>query len=207
MGWLWYNIAYLEIGINLKLAIMKMTFVKGRKALSVIAGVLGLGLVANVIGDKMPVNLVLADQGQVSAVSTEYISVDSAEITIDEANDIRVAKIKAYLSQRAAPLADYAKDFVAAADTYGIDYNIVAAISVIESEGGKHTFRPYNAWGWGKSGFSSWEEGIWTVSKGISKYYAKGMTTPRSISYSYCPPTADSWAAKVQSVMNKIEAL
>jgi len=186
---------------------MKMSFIKGRKALSVIAGVLGFGLVANIISDKIPVNLVLADQGQVSAVSTEYISVDSAEITINEVADIRVAKIKAYLSQRAAPLADYAKEFVAAADTYGIDYNIVAAISVIESEGGKHTFKPYNGWGWGKSGFSSWEEGIWTVSKGISKYYAKGMTTPKSISYSYCPPSASHWATKVQGVMNKIEAM
>jgi len=186
---------------------MKTSFIKGRKTLSVIASVLGIGLVANIISDKMPVNLVLADQGQVSAVSTEYISVDSAEITTNEVADIRVAKIKAYLSQRAAPLADYAKDFVAAADAYGIDYNIVAAISVIESEGGKHTFKPYNAWGWGKIGFSSWEEGIWTVSKGISKYYAKGMTTPRSISYSYCPPTANSWAAKVQGVMNKIESM
>jgi len=186
---------------------MERLLIKGRKALSVIAGVLGFGLVANIISDKMPVNLVLADQGQVSAVNTEYISVDSAEITINEVADIRVAKIKAYLSQRAAPLADYAKEFVAAADAYGIDYNIVAAISVIESEGGKHTFRPYNAWGWGKSGFSSWEEGIWAVSKGISKYYAKGMTTPRTISYSYCPPSADNWSAKVQSVMNKIEAM
>ncbi|HAM37106.1 MAG: hypothetical protein UR96_C0047G0005 [candidate division WS6 bacterium GW2011_GWC1_36_11] len=186
---------------------MKKLLVKGRKTLSVIAVVLGTGLVASIISDKMPVNLVLADQGQVSAVSTEYISVDSAEITTNEVADIRVAKIKAYLDKRAAPLADYANEFVAAADTYQIDYNLVAAISVIESEGGKHTFRPYNAWGWGKSGFSSWEDGIWAVSKGLSKYYAKGMTTPRSISYSYCPPSADSWAAKVQSVMNKIEAL
>lgn len=207
MGLSWYNIVFLEIGINLKNTTMERLFIKGRKALSVIAGVLGIGLVANVISDKMPVNLVLADQGQVSVVSTEYISVDSAEITINEVNDIRVAKIKAYLSQRAAPLADYAKDFVAAADKYGIDYNIVAAISIIESEGGKHTFKPYNAWGWGKTGFSSWEEGIWTVSKGISKYYAKGMTTPRSISYSYCPPSSDSWASKVKSVMNTIESM
>jgi len=207
IGLLWYNIAYLEIGINLKLTAMKGLFIKGRKTLGVIAGVLGIGLLANIISDRLPVNLVLADQGQVSVASTEYISVDSAEITINEVADVRVTKIKAYLSQRAAPLADYAKEFVAAADEYGIDYNLVAAISVIESEGGKHTFRPYNAWGWGKSGFASWEDGIWAVSKGLSKYYAKGMTTPRAISYSYCPPTADSWASKVQYVMNQIEAL
>lgn len=186
---------------------MNTLLIKGRKALAITAGVLTFGLIANIISDRMPVNLVQADQGQVSVVNTEYISNDSAEIAINEVADIRVAKIKAYLSQRAAPLADYAKEFVAAADTYGIDYNIVAAISVIESEGGKHTFRPYNAWGWGNMSFSSWEEGIWTVSKGISIYYSKGSTTPRLISYNYCPPSADSWATKVQYVMNQIEAM
>ena len=186
---------------------MKNLQIKGRKTLAVIASILGLGLVSQVIIDNVTVNLVQADQGKVSVVSTENITAETAEITSNKVADIRVAKIKAYLSKRNAPLADYANEFVAAADEYGIDYNLVAAISIIESEGGKNTFRPYNAWGWGKSGFASWEEGIWTVSKGLSKYYAKGLTTPRSISYSYCPPTADSWAAKVQYVMDKIEAM
>lgn len=183
--------------------------IKGRKALAVVAGVLAMGFVSQVVTDKIPVNLVQADQGQVSDVNTENISanIDSAEITVNQATDSRVVKIEEYLSQRDAPLADYAKEFVKAADENGIDYRIVAAISVIESEGGKNTFKPYNAWGWGKSGFSSWEEGIWTVSKSIARYYANGAKTPRSISYSYCPPTADSWAAKVQYVMNQIEAM
>ncbi len=184
-------------------------FVKGRKILAVIAGVLALGLVANVISDRMPVNLVLADQGQVSAANTENISdaTDSAEITNDRVADVRIAKIKAYLSERNAPLADYAKEFVKAADKYGIDYNLVAAISIIESGGGKSTFKPYNAWGWGSKTFSSWEEGIWTVSQGISKYYAKGLTTPKAIAHTYCPPNAVKWGTNVQFVMNEIEEM
>ena len=185
---------------------MKTIYIKGRKALSIIATVLGLGIISQVIGDNIPVNLVQADQGQISVVSTENIS-ETTEISSNDVADVRVAKIQAYLSQRNAPLADYAKEFVAAADKYGIDYRLVASISVIESEGGKNTFRPYNAWGWGKSGFTSWEEGIWKVSEGLSKYYAKGLTTPRLISKSYCPPSADHWATKVQYVMDKIEAM
>jgi hypothetical protein len=183
---------------------MKIIYIKGRKALSIIATLLGLGVISQVIVDNVPINLVQADQGQVSIVSTENIPAESTEVSLNGVTDIRVAKIKAYLSERNAPLADYANEFVAAADKYGIDYRLVASISVIESEGGKNTFKPYNAWGWGKNGFSSWEEGIWKVSEGLSKYYAKGMTTPRAISYSYCPPTADSWAAKVQFVIDKI---
>lgn len=188
---------------------MKSLCIKGHKALAVIASILACGLVAQVISDKMPVNLVQADQGQVLVVNTENVSesTDNAEITTNKIADTRVEKIRTYLNKRNAPLADYAMEFVAAADEYGIDYRLVASISVIESEGGKHTFRPYNAWGWGKSGFSSWEEGIWAVSKGLSKYYAKGLTTPKAISYSYCPPSSQSWATKVQSVMNQIESM
>ena len=188
---------------------MNNLVIKGRKALSVIAGVLACGLFAQVISDKLPVNLVQADQGEVSIVSTENVSqsADSAEITSQQVTDIRVVKIQSYLEKRNAPLAAYAKDFVKAADAYGIDYRLVASISVVESGGGLNTFKPYNAWGWGNMTFSSWEEGIWTVSKGMAKYYSLGLTTPRSISYSYCPPSSDSWASKVQYVMNQIEAM
>jgi len=61
-----------------------------------------------------------------------------------------------------------------------------------------------NAWGWGRMNFESWEDGIATVSKGLSKYYARGATTPALIAPSYCPPNADNWSRKVQYVMNQI---
>jgi len=119
-------------------------------------------------------------------------------------DEVKVEKIRVYLASRNSPLAEYAEEFVRAADEHGIDYRIVAAISIIESEGGKKNFRPYNAWGWGKKSFSSWVEGINTVSASIGRYYSKGLTTPELISYSYCPPNAESWARKVQGVMNVI---
>jgi len=118
----------------------------------------------------------------------------------------KVRKINLYLSERGAPLAKYSEEFVKAADHYGIDYRLVAAISIIESSGGKHNFRAYNAWGWGKSDFKSWEDGIWKVSEGMAKYYAKGLTSPRSIAPSYCPPNATTWANKVSYVMNMISS-
>ena len=183
--------------------------IKGRKALAVTAGVLALGLIAQIITDKMPVTLALADQEQVSIASTESISesTDDFEISVDKTEDVRIEKIKEYLTKRNAPLAKYAQEFVSAADTYNIDYRIVAAISIIESGGGKSTFKPYNAWGWGNMIFSSWEDGIWTVSKGISNYYANGLKTPKTIAYTYCPPNAEKWGSNVQYVMNQIEAM
>jgi hypothetical protein len=186
---------------------MNKLLIKGRKALAITASVLALGLVAQIITAKAPIALVQADQGEVSIVSTENISqsTDTAEIKVQEATDVRVLKIHDYLAQRNAPLADYAKEFVKAADNYGIDYRLVAAISVIESGGGVNTFKAYNAWGWGNMAFSSWEDGIWTVSAGMAKYYSLGLDTPAEISYTYCPPSSQSWGNNVQYVMNEIE--
>ena len=140
----------------------------------------------------------------------EQVNVEEIEVTVktispeEVAYNSKVSKIKKYLSSRDAPLAKYSEEFVKAADYYDIDYRLVAAISIIESSGGKHTFKPYNAWGWGKSGFDSWKDGIWTVSKGLGKYYSLGMTTPQSIAPNYCPPSADKWASKVSYIMNMI---
>ncbi len=141
----------------------------------------------------------------VEQVNIENVDIKKSKISAKDADmKDKEEKIEKYLSKRNAPLAKYAQEFVKAADHYGIDYRLVAAISVIESNGGKHTFKSYNAWGWGKSGFKSWKDGIWAVSKGLAKYYASGRTTPQSIAPSYCPPNATAWARKVSYVMNMI---
>ncbi len=145
----------------------------------------------------------------------EYTSIEDIEIRASNPNnptlvnrtvdyDTKVSNIRSYLSKKNSPLADYAEEFVKASEEYGIDYRLVAAISIIESGGGKHCFKPYNAWGWGKSGFSSWKDGIWQVSKGLSKYYADGLDLPREIAYRYCPPNAVKWGNNVSYVMNVI---
>jgi hypothetical protein len=141
----------------------------------------------------------------IEQVTVEEIDATQKQISKEEIEfNRKVSKIKKYLEGRGAPLAKYSEEFVKAADHYGIDYRLVAAISIIESSGGKHNFRPHNAWGWGKSGFDSWEDGIWAVSKGLGKYYARGATTPQTIAPSYCPPNAVAWARKVSYVMGVI---
>ena len=140
-------------------------------------------------------------------VNVEELKVEEEKISKAQLEyENKVRKIRTYLAGRNSPLADYAEEFVKAADHYGIDYRLVAAISIIESGGGIKNFRPYNAWGWGKSGFSSWKEGIWAVSKGLGKYYAGGRTTPQTIAPRYCPPNATAWANKVSYVMGVISS-
>jgi hypothetical protein len=141
----------------------------------------------------------------IEQVTVEEIDATQKQISKEEIEfNRKVSKIKKYLEGRGAPLAKYSEEFVKAADHYGIDYRIVAAISVIESNGGRHTFKAYNAWGWSKTSFENWTDGIWTVSAGISKYYSNGLTRPELIAPYYCPPNAVKWAQNVNYVMNQI---
>lgn len=119
--------------------------------------------------------------------------------------DNRVSKVRSFLVSRNAPLAAHAEQFVISADKYGIDYRLVAAISIIESSGGSKLFRPYNAWGWGSVNFSSFDEGIDTVSRGLKKgYYNRGLDTPSEIAPVYCPPNASHWASAVSEFMSQM---
>lgn len=119
----------------------------------------------------------------------------------------KVQSVQTFLGRRGSPLAAKAEYIVKSAEIFGIDYRLVPAISIVESSGGKKTYRRFNAWGWGGSkgySFSSWEEGIYTVSKGLSKYYASGATTPIAIAPRYNPHTPQEWAGKVQFLMNQM---
>lgn len=200
-----------------KLNIDNMKNILNKKnILAVVAGVLFAGLILNTVEQVAPKQVMSMNQAiEVNSGEETIKYVDSSEIqekvleediSAEDAEYTRkVNNIRTYLQRRNAPLHTYAEEFVKAADTYGIDYRLAASISIIESSGGIHTFRTYNAWGWGKMNFSSWEEGIWTVSEGLGKYYAKGLNTPQKISRSYCPPSASEWARKVSFVMSEIE--
>lgn len=209
MGFLWYNIVWYS---NISMNILR---INSKKTMSFLSAMLFVGLLLQTVTGKVVISTANAGTAEeilpiIKKDQTEHIYEESNPIPFvvlteeQIAHEQKVQKVRKYLQSRNSPLSHFAEDFVKASEEYRIDYRIVAAISIIESGGGKKNFRSYNAWGWGKSGFTDWSEGIWAVSKGIGKYYSKGLTTPRLISYSYCPPSADSWARKVQGVMNLI---
>lgn len=197
---------------------MKKLLIQSKKGLATITGILFFATIVNSFSETIPTSYVEARQndnvvGNLS-ISTSVELEEKVIVRNIAVNEIptytyvpdstKVRNVRQYLEGRNSPLAQYAEVFVEAADHYGIDYRIIAAISVIESGAGKHNFRPHNAWGWGRMTFSSWEEGIWTVSRGIGGYYSRGLTTPQLISTYYCPPNAQRWAENVTFVMNQI---
>ncbi|MCX8513931.1 MAG: hypothetical protein ORN26_02930 [Candidatus Pacebacteria bacterium] len=89
----------------------------------------------------------------VSGVLPGSLSVIEDGMTISETlsqsdiNAEKIEKIRKYMSDRDMPLADNAEDFVLAANRYGLDYRLLAAIAVMESSGGKKmtgcTYNPF----------------------------------------------------------------
>jgi len=190
-----------------------MLFKNKEKILATFTGILFFGMIVNTINSESALNIVQKDsaaylsEDQVVEETTDDIEEEVMDENIDPELTVdpkKIEQVRIYLSKRNSPLAEYADVLVTSAYKYGIDYRLVAAISVIESGGGKNCFKPYNAWGWGGMTFESWNNGIDTVSKGLGKYYARGATTPALIAPAYCPPNAVKWASNVQYVMNQI---
>ena len=119
----------------------------------------------------------------------------------------RANKIREYLAGRGAPLADYASEIVIAGEKHGVEPELIAAISVIESGGGKVTFLPHNAWGWGRRSWPNWETAIDEYAQGLAEgYIAKGADTPAEMAPYYCPPNQYNWKNKVGSVLSELKA-
>ena len=99
-------------------------------------------------------------------------------------------------------LAGYGKNFAAAAWDYGVDPRWSPAISNVESSKGLHCFRSHNAWGWGSSGWSSWEEAIDAHVSGLARGY--GSTLTYAAACKYCPPNSRNWYNGVLAGMKSI---
>lgn len=125
--------------------------------------------------------------------------------------DNRVEILEGFLESYGSPLAPFARDFIESADRHNLDWRLVASIAGLESTFGKHIpYNSYNGWGWGIYGnnvirFSSWTEGIETISKGLRENYLGD--NPESNPYFIGPTYAASptWAQRVTFFMNKME--
>lgn len=129
-----------------------------------------------------------------------------------EAADARPEIIRQYLNAYGSILEPYASFIVETADKYELDYRLITAIAQQESNLCKYIPPDtHNCWGWGihsrgTLGFSSYEEGIETVSKGLKEeYIEKGFISIEDIMSKYTPLSNGSWAAGVNLFMSDME--
>lgn len=175
--------------------------------------VFGLGIHLNRVDKQRTFYLaVMNDLEMISEVSTNQEIGQEELLTQFSTKDIRIANLKYFFRKYSSVLYDYAEVFVKTADKYSIDYRLLPAIAMQESNLCKYIYEgSHNCWGWGIYGnkvtrFSSYPEAIETISKGIKLYYVdKGLTTPEAIMRKYTPPSDGSWAFGVNTFLKLIE--
>jgi len=136
-----------------------------------------------------------------------------------EGSDARSLLLKLFIERYQSdspflPLTDY---FITTADTYQIDFRLIPAIAMCESNLGTHipAHDSYNAWGIavytgqqnGKM-FNDWEHAIDWVGKFIrEKFYNRSIINLEEIGAIWAPPSVtnnNSWARCVTGFMDKI---
>ena len=133
------------------------------------------------------------------------------------AADARGKLLEEFLDKYGSPLKPFAYRVVEEADKNGIDFRLIVAIAMCESNLGKHipSSDSYNAWGIAvytgtNSGkvFDDWDHAITWVSKYLKeRYLDKGHDTLREIGAIYAPPsvhTGHSWSNCVETFQQSI---
>lgn len=123
--------------------------------------------------------------------------------------DPRVDTVKQFLAQYGSPLEPFAQEIVDTADYYNLDWKLVPAIAMQESQLCKRIPQDsYNCWGFGIYGgrvirFTNYSDAIQTVTKTLATEYKeqRGLETPIQIMTRYTPLNTNDWAGKVTHFM------
>lgn len=149
------------------------------------------------------------------APKVAYAAIQGARGTMSikiNGKDARIAAVENFFSYYKSALTPYAKDVVAAADKYDLDYRLIPAIAMQESTACKHIVKnSNNCWGYGIYGkkvtrFKNYKEGIEIVTKALAtRYKAAGLETPEQIMSKYNPVSTGTWAVGVANYMARLQ--
>ena len=119
--------------------------------------------------------------------------------------DNRNERLETFFRSFGCPTPYYVNEYLAAADTFAIDYRLLPAISVLESTCGIHQ-RRNNRWGWdsARKGFVSFRAGLEYIARQLSEgRYYKNKTLEEKV-HMYNP--RPQYARQLDSLMRKIDA-
>lgn len=124
----------------------------------------------------------------------------------------RVSAVRQFLIRHNSPLEEYSSYIVEVSETYGIDYRLIPAIAMQESNLCKKApTDSYNCWGYGIYGgkvtyFSNYKEGIERIAFTLSQSYVrKGYSTIEQIMSRYTPKNTNNWVFAVSHFMSQME--
>lgn len=146
-----------------------------------------------------------------------YQALPGRELQITDsvsAEDARAKLVADFFQGYNSTLSDYAAKFVQVADANQLDFRLMPAIAMQESDGGKKMPKnSFNPFGFGIYGstlltFSSFDEAISALGKSLREdYLNQGLKTPYEIMSKYTPQSlskGSSWAKGVSSFMSEL---
>ena len=143
-----------------------------------------------------------------AAIPSEESIINDQIITLDK----RVENLQLFFKRHNSPLEPYAQSFVDISEKYELDYRLLPAIAMQESNLCKKAPKDsYNCWGFGIynkkiTRFSNYEEAIETVARTLfNQYKSKGLITPEEMMAKYTPSNTGSWAYAVNLFMNQLQ--
>lgn len=129
-----------------------------------------------------------------------------------ETQDARPQILRNFFEKHKSPLAGHSSYLVDIADRYNLDFRLLPAIAMQESNLCKKIPQDsYNCWGYGIYGdkvtrFDSYEQGAETVAKTLrSSYVDKGLLTSEEIMAKYTPSSNGSWSKAVNLFMEQMK--
>lgn len=128
--------------------------------------------------------------------------------------DARAKIIENFFLRYKAPLSLYSDVFIRVADKFELDWRLLPAIAMQESNGGKKMIDDsFNPFGYGIYGklvirFKSWDESIEKVGQALKEdYLNQGLKTPFQIMAKYNPPSLTkngAWGKGVTTFMEEL---
>jgi hypothetical protein len=144
-----------------------------------------------------------------------FAALPSAENVLGDSiisKDARIEMVRQFFAKYKSPLEPYATNIVEEADKHDLDFRLLPAIAMQESNlCQKIIANSHNCWGFGIYGktvtkFESYPEAIETVTRTLAKnYVAGGLNTPEEIMKKYTPSNNGAWADSVNYFMDKLQ--
>lgn len=146
--------------------------------------------------------------------SVAFAALPTADMSLEDqiaVKDSRVENLRGFFTTHKSPLEPYSEAFIEKAEKYDLDFRLLPAIAMQESNLCKKAPKDsYNCWGFGMYGknkvtFSNFEEAIESVSKTLSENYKSiGLVTPEQIMTKYTPSNQGDWAKSVNYFMGQL---
>lgn len=145
-----------------------------------------------------------------------FAALPSAQNTFSDtikSADARAEILTQFFTKYNSPLKPYAAEFVKKAEEYQLDFRLLPAIAMQETNLCLKSHEDsYNCWGFGVHGgkylyFDNYPQAIDTISKTLAERYRDqhGLVTPEEIQKLYNPTNTDAWATSVDHFMDTLQ--